>query len=412
MTAEAEIRRRIAARGAITFAEFMELALYHPQSGYYTSGERIGASGDYYTSPAVHPAFGAMLAVQLLQMWQLLSRPSSFTVVEAGAGNGLLCRDINSIATGLDVDFARSLRYVCVDRRTSVGLEADVEGATRITSSGLPVRGVVGCVLSNELLDAMPVHQVAVQDGELREVYVTLDDEALAKNLAAPSTLLLAERLEGMDIRLAEGQVAEINLGLGPWVCEAAAVLERGFVLTIDYGRTAEDLYSATERFRGTLTTLHNHVQTDRPLERIGRQDMSAQVDFTSLERAGARKGLKTLGYTTQAEFLDNLELNRLLQRLFGDPQGKTQSSRMGMRELVKRGGLGDFKVMAQGKNVMRPALWGFNRSEEPAALVERIPLPVPTGDHIDLRAGRYPSMDGEFEVAWDTFWPDDSSSP
>ena len=90
MTAEAEIRRRIAERGPITFAEFMEVALYHPGGGYYTSGERVGASGDFYTSPSVHPAFGALLAVQLFQMWELLGRPAPFTIAEAGAGNGLL----------------------------------------------------------------------------------------------------------------------------------------------------------------------------------------------------------------------------------------------------------------------------------------------------------------------------------
>ena len=108
MSAEAEIRRRISERGAITFAEFMEVALYHPDRGYYTSGEQIGAGGDFYTSPAVHPAFGALLSVQLFQMWELLGRPTDFTVVETGAGNGLLCRDILTAAKGLDDNFASS----------------------------------------------------------------------------------------------------------------------------------------------------------------------------------------------------------------------------------------------------------------------------------------------------------------
>ena len=116
-TPEAEIRRRIAERGPITFAEFMELALYHPAGGYYTSGDPVGSGGDFYTSPTVHPAFGALLAVQLYQMWQLLGQPAPFTVVEPGAANGLLCRDILSAANGLPSGFADSLRYVCVDRR-------------------------------------------------------------------------------------------------------------------------------------------------------------------------------------------------------------------------------------------------------------------------------------------------------
>ena len=180
MNAEAEIHRLIATRGRITFAEFMEVALYHPGGGYYTSGDRVGASGDYYTSPSVHPAFGALLAVQLFQMWQLLGRPESFTVAEAGAGNGLLGRDIANSAADLPVPFRQALRYVCIDRRASAGLEAGLDGVSRVCANGVPLRGVVGCVLSNELLDAMPVHQVTCEDGELKELYVVARDGELA----------------------------------------------------------------------------------------------------------------------------------------------------------------------------------------------------------------------------------------
>ena len=413
MTAKAEIRRRISAHGAITFAEFMEVALYHPEGGYYTSGERIGAAGDYYTSPSVHPAFGALLAVQFFQIWQLLERPPEFTVVEGGAENGLLCRDVMAAAESFDPEFARSLRYVCLDRRVTPGLERGLASAYRIASNSLPLQGVVGCVLSNELLDAFPVHLATVQDGQLRELWVTADGGELTLVAKEPSTPLLAERLETLAVALEEGQVAEISLGLEGWVEEVAQALERGFVLTIDYGRLAESLYSPTERFRGTLTTYRDHLQTDRPLERIGQQDMSAQVDFTSLGRAGGEAGLDFLGYTTQADFLGNLGLDRLLQRTWADGQHrKARQSAIGMRELSKPDGLGNFKVMAFGKNAGQPELWGFNRSKEAAELAERMPLPVPTTEHIDLAAGRFPSAETEFEVAWDALWPDDAPSP
>ena len=287
MTAEAEIRRRIATRGPITFAEFMELALYHPGGGYYTAGERVGAAGDFYTSPSVHPAFGALLAVQLFQMWELLGRPAPFTVVEPGAGNGLLCRDIMAGATGLHEEFARSLRYVCLDRRRNTGFERELPGVSRLAAKGLPLRRMVGCVLSNELLDAMPVHQVTVERGRLREIHVALDGSELVMQTGKPSSPLLGRRLAGLGVELAEGQVAEVNLAVDGWARDAAQSLERGFLLTIDYGRPAEELYSSTDRFRGTLTTFHRHLQTDRPLERIGQQDMSAQVDFTAMAKAG-----------------------------------------------------------------------------------------------------------------------------
>ena len=303
MNADGKIRRRIAERGAITFAEFMEVALYHPGGGYYTSGERVGAAGDYYTSPSVHPAFGALLAVQLFQMWQLLGQPSPFTVVEAGAGNGLLCRDILNATAGRPVPFRRALRYVCIDRRTSAGLETGLDGVSRICSDGVPLRGVVGCVLSNELLDAMPVHQVTCDGGELKELYVVSQDGELAMQTDTPSTPLLAQRLNSLGVRLEEGRVAEVNLALDGWIEGVAESLERGFVLAVDYGRLAEDLYSPAERFRGTLTTYRNHFQTDRPLEHIGQQDMSAQVDFTTVARAAKGAGTGRPGLCQPSRF-------------------------------------------------------------------------------------------------------------
>ena len=403
MTAEAEIRRRIAERGPITFAEFMEVALYHPAGGYYASGDPVGAAGDFYTSPSVHPAFGMLLAVQLFQMWELLERPATFTVAEPGAGNGLLCRDIVTAAAGLPGGFGSSLRYVCLDRRTSGGHERGLLGVSRIAAAGIPLRGMVGCVLSNELLDAFPVHQVTMERGRLREVYLTLDGGGLAFQTGEPSTPALAERLNALDVELAEGQTAEVNLALDAWAAEVSQALERGFVLTIDYGRTAGGLYSAAERFRGTLTTFHRHLQTDRPLERIGGQDMSAQVDFTSWARAGAKAGLDFLNCVSQSVFLRNLGLGRLQQRPPVGPPRQAQASRMGMRELSKSGGLGDFLVMAQGKNVGQPELWGFHPPEDAAKLADGLPTPLPTHQHLDLLTGRYPAHTAEFELVWDT---------
>ena len=412
MNAEAEIRRRIAARGHITFAEFMEVALYHPNGGYYTSGERVGAAGDFYTSPAAHPAFGALLAVQLFQMWQLLGQPEPFTVAEPGAGNGLLCRDIVGAAAGLPGGFHHALRYVCLDRRARAGYERGLPGVSRVAAGGLPLRGMVGCVLSNELLDAMPVHQVTMERGRLREVYVTLDGDGFAAQTGQPSTPLLAQRLAGLGVELSEGQTAEVNLALESWAEAAALALERGFVLTVDYGRPAEELYSPEERFRGTLTTFTAHLQTDRPLERVGQQDMSAQVDFTTLARTGAQAGLDFLGYASQSAFLRNLGLGQLERRpLIGSPR-QAQASRAGMWELAKPGGLGDFKVMVQGKNVGKPELWGFSPSEQAQDMAAQLPAPLPTPEHLDLLASRYQAVEVEFEMAWDSLWPDDSPPP
>ena len=409
MSAEAEICRRIQARGAITFAEFMELALFWPDGGYYVGSERIGSSGDFYTSPLAHPAFGALLAVQLFQMWQIMGQPSPFTVVELGAGNGLLCRDLMSYSVELPDAFSQSLRYLCLDRRAFPGVERTPVTPSlliaRIAATGVPLRGIHGCFLSNEFLDAFPVHQVTVREGRLLEVYVTQRSEELVETLAKPSTPGLAARLAGLGVALAEGQIAEINLGLEAWAREVSAALEEGFVLTIDYGQAAADLYS-TQRHRGTLTSFYRHTQTDAPLRQIGRQDITAQVDFTSVVNAGCVVGLEPLGFTRQREFLFNLGLGQLQQRLSSVELShrQLQANRAGMLDLARPQGLGDFKVLAQVKNVRPAPLSGFEPSAEAASLASGLPVPLLTAQHLSLLEGRYPHAEFEFEL--ESLWP------
>ena len=405
--AEAEIRRRISVGVPVTFAEFMDVALYWPAGGYYSGGDPFGASGDYYTSPMAHPAFGALLSVQMFQMWELMGGPTPFTLVELGAGNGLLCRDILSFSAYLPREFHNSLRYLCLDRWASQGHEAGLPQASRIAAAGVPLRGIRGCILSNEYLDAFPVHQVEMTGGKLREVFITLDGTELMETLAAPSTPGLARRLDGLgDVEMAEGQRAEINLGLGKWAGAVSDALDAGFVLTIDYGRPARELYSAQERPRGTLTTYYRHTQTDAPLRRVGRQDISAQVDFTSVMRAGAAAGLATLGLTTQRRFLHHLGWRQFQGALAAAastqlPPRDRQANLAGLNDLVRPDGLGDFKVLVQGKDVPPQPLWGLapELPEELAQLVPTLPPPLLTNRHMLLAAGRWPQPEAEFEL-------------
>ena len=394
MSAESEIKRRIGQRGSITFAEFMEAALYWPDGGYYSRRDPTGADGDFFTSPLAHPAFGALLAVQLFQMWLIMGRPSRFTVIEPGAGNGLLCRDVLASAGGLTQDFARSLRYVCVDRRGRPGEELGQPQAHRITADHLPFRRLEGCVLSNEFLDAFPVHQVVAEGGRLREVFVALEGGDLVTVTGNPSTPALAERLDGLWVTLAEGQTAEINLGLDAWAGDAAACLSQGFVLTVDYGRPSAELYSFQSRPRGTLTTFYRHLQTDSPLDRVGQQDITAQVDLTSVVRSGERLGLDFIGAAPQGAFLQRLGLPDMLEglRAATTSQKEYVTNRHGMLELVKAGGLGDFQVLLQGKNVGCPDLWGLNDSREAKEIARRLSPPVLTPAHLNLRQGTWPT--------------------
>ena len=405
-TAEAEIRHRIAQRGAITFAEFMELALYWPGGGYYVTGDPTGAQGDFYTSPQVHPVFGGLIAVQLFQMWRLLGQPEPFTVVELGAGNGLLCRDIVTAACELPPAFLDCLSYVCIDRRgpNLVGNQEPF-GVKRVAAAGIPFRHLAGCIISNEYFDAFPVHQAIVIEDTVSEIYVTEEEGALVTNAGGLSDTALAARFDDLDLRLEENQVAEVNLGLESWAQEATQALHRGFILTVDYGDRASELYSAQNRKRGTLTTFYNHVQIDAPLRYVGRQDITAQVDFTSLVNAGHRNGIETLGFASQGLFLGRLGMASMQKRLLrlDLAQNAAQANRAGMMDLVRPGGLGDFKVLAQGKNVGKPELWGFGQSSavdvEVQALVNKLPVPLLTGQHLSLPQGMKFGGGSEFDL-------------
>ncbi len=381
----------------MTFAEFMELALYWPNGGYYRGHEPTGAQGDFYTAPGAHPAFGALLCLQMYQTWRLLDRPRPFWVVEAGAGRGLLCHDLVGFAAHLPGDFRQALRYLCLDLRASPGLEGKLTppGAPppqRLAALGLPLASIVGCVLSNELLDAFPVHRVETRNGTLMEVYVTLENGELTEELAAPSTPALARRLDDLGVTLPEGRRAEINLAAAPWLREAAQAIQRGYLLTIDYGREAGELYSAA-RPRGSLTTFHRHVQTDNPYVHLGRQDITSQVDFSTLASLGKGLGLEPLAYLHQGRFLTNLGLRRWIGGLtaLGLDQRQRDANRMGMLELARPGGMGEFRVLVQGKNAPEAPLWGVKAAPELEELQRRLPVPLLTPLHAPLMQGRYP---------------------
>ena len=404
---ERVVRKAIQRDGAITFARYMETALYSSEGGYYTSKESVGAHGDFYTSPSAHPLFGALIALQMEQMWDLLGRPAAFWAVEAGAGGGLLARAVSDYAQRLDADFARALRYAALDLRAA---PADDTGVRPVRARGLPLRGVVGCILSNELLDSFPVHRFQVECGRVREVYVTIQDGALAETLGEPSTPRLAERLPDA---LPDGFRGEVNMEMEGWTQAVAGALERGFVLTVDYGDTASGLYAAP-RAAGTLRCAYRHVPIDDPYARIGEQDITAHVDFTALATAGERRGLATLGYTTQTAFLENLGARSFLRALAarsrtgGMSQREYLANRMGMLDLLRLEGLGGFRVLAQGVGVGAPSLQGFHPSDAwSRGLEERIarrPVPTITSQHVSLLEGRYPHAAFDADALWP--WP------
>ena len=381
-TPDAEIRRRIASNGPITFAEFMEVGLYHPNGGYYTHDRQDATYRDYYTSPSAHPAFSALIAVHLETIWKALDEPAPFHVVEMGAGRGLMARDIAEYAREHLAPLSDAMRYFTVDK---AGEEAP--------------RGVVGCVLSNELIDAFPVHRFEIEDGGLVELFVDVDANGRFHSVPGePSTPALAQRLDRLGLQLPNGTRGEINLRIGEWARRVSETIERGFVVTVDYGHESKELYSP-KRSRGTLQTYYKHTSGSSPYQWIGRQDITAHVDFTTVMAEGHDAGLRPLSLMTQAEYLNRLGLKAWADRLRDRNMSPrdVRANAMAMRDLVDPDGLGGFRVLIQEKGA------GLEYPDQvfpSRGHVEQLPMPLLRSEHVPLYEGGYSSDMWEFKAS------------
>lgn len=365
------IRDEILDRGPITFARFMELALYDPELGYYRAAQaRPGRAGDFLTAPETHPIFGRVLAGVLDEMWRLLDRPDPFVLREYGAGSGTLAL---AILHGLRADgsaLLEALRYEPIE----IGERRRAELAAGLAEAGFADRLAIdppapetgpgpgrqadrrrtGCVIANEFLDALPVHRFEWRAGQLRELYVDWRDGRFVDHPGPPSTPALAERLAAEGIVPVDGQRGEICLALDGWVAEAAGALERGFVLVIDYGHPASELYGPARR-DGTLRAYVRHRVGADPYARVGRQDLTAHVDLTALLRAAARSGLTELGLTTQAEFLVGAGIGERLEAIRNDPATTLADYlelRASLMRLLDPAATGRFRVIALGRDL------------------------------------------------------------
>ncbi len=374
----AEIRRN----GPITFARFMELALYDPAGGYYRAGTaRPGRDGDFLTAPETHPIFGATLARGLAEAWVRLGRPESFVLREYGAGTGTLALTIQA---GLERDrsaLAGRLRHDPIEveprRLETIAARFGEAGlADRLLgpeASGRPIQGVV---FANEVLDALPTHRVVGRDHGLHEVFVGSRDGGFVDVEGDPSTPELDDRLRIEGIALADGQRAELCLALEPWLADAAAGLERGLLLLVDYGYPAAELYDPIRRGDGTLRAYLRQRVHDDPYRHVGRQDLTAHVDVSAVERAARAAGLSHLGTTTQAEFLVGLGVQDLLQAIQADPATTLQdylAVRSSLHRLLDPGVMGRFRVMGFGRDWPDgPPLAGFAYHLLPAVGIQK----------------------------------------
>jgi len=342
----------IRASGPIPFRRFMEVVLYHPDHGYYSSGRaRIGRAGDFFTNVSVGSLFGELIGRQFLEMWERLGRPKPFTVVEQGANSGDFARDVLTWAEQEAQDFREALRYAIVEpfavprqrqRETLQGL-SEVEWYTGLGE--LP--RFVGVHFSNELLDAFPVHRLRSDGRRWMERYVTCVDGEFTFTegpLTVPAESMLPEVAE-------EGYETEICPALRAWFDALRERLERGYLLAIDYGFSRAD-YFAPERRDGTLSAYREHRRQENPLARPGETDLTAHVEFTTLVEHALSRGFALEGFTDQHHFMVGLG-----QAVFSDseatPTPREQKARRAFATLMHPGLMGrGFKVLALSRGV------------------------------------------------------------
>jgi SAM-dependent MidA family methyltransferase len=370
----------------ITFARFMDVALNEPGLGYYRqAADRPTDAGDFLTAPETHPIFGRTVARRIERMWHELGEPRPFEVIEYGAGSGTLGRSILEGLRRRGSPLFESVRYRPIESNPNrlLDLRAGFEKAglaDLLAAAGPQPDGVVpvpGVILANEFLDALPVHRFVVRARKLLELFVEWRDEpepGFVEVPAEPSTTELAARLAddgfwlaeprpgesgrgesgiGRAGRLAERQIGEICLGLAPWLDEIAARLARGFVIAIDYGYVAAELYGP-RHLAGTLLGYRGHRVVDDPFAQVGRTDLTAHVDFTALERLAERRGFRPVALTTQAEFLIDAGLESELRALQDSPETDAADylrARSGIVRMLDPRHMGRFRVLVLARN-------------------------------------------------------------
>lgn len=350
------IRDKVKEFGPITFKDFMEMALYHEKYGYYSGSYiPIGKKGDFITSPHTHCLYGALHGRQIEEFWETLDR-NTFTVVEMGAGAGYLAKDILSYLSNREI--FKSINYIIVEHKSETAsyqrelLKSFINKISWVSRLS-DLDSVKGCVISNELLDAFPVHLIQKEASGFKEIYLDFKDNGshteVLGNLSTPK---LVEYTKALPSDLPEGYRTEANLGIRKWVSELAGIISKGFVVTIDYGHTRKE-YFHPARNRGTLLAYMNHSVNEELYERVGEQDLTAHVNFSDLNRWGKEVGFSTLGYVPQWAFLAGLDFEETFMELSGGKFDPFSPELAAVKMLLLPQGMGEsHKVLVQGKGV------------------------------------------------------------
>lgn len=378
---ELQIRNEISEYGCISFARFMNLALYHPDGGYYTQLYRKAYTQDFYTSPVTHPSFGALITLQIFHFWELLGSPKNFIILELGSGRGELADVIKHTSRQLPNDFHTSIEYIKFDKLLDPNLEQNQKLPEQIT----------GCILSNELLDSFPVHRFEITNDGPKEICVTVNNDGrLVETLSDITETNMRSYIKYFGSFLNIGSQGEVNLELEKWVELISNILSKGFVLTIDYGYEKSEL-SDNNLSSGTLQTYRNHCNGFSTLSKIGETDITSDVNFTYLNQITVKHGFNTIQMIDQKTFLESLGFHNLLQRLrnLNIPRRELMQNQFSMLALTSKNGFGEFKVLIHERETSTLSKDLANKKKEFSS--DLIEVPLMNKSNIDLLSAKYP---------------------
>ena len=356
---EEKIRTLLIDTGPITFERFMKKALYDEEHGYYTSGNvSIGKSGDFYTSPYVHYAFGEIIATFIEKSLQHINT-SAPRVIEMGSGRGTLAKDILDKFKRDMPSVYDKLIYTLIEKSAHLTNEAREVLENHLDKlrfvgdiTELESLSFEGVIISNELFDALPFHRVTNDGGEIREIYVSFDGENFIETVGELSTKELNKYMNINDLQLVEGQEIEINLSAAALLNDISDALRKGIILTIDYGYLAQELYTSS-RMKGTYKCMKEHKISEDPYVDIGKQDITSHVDFSNLIREGEKRDLNELKYTTQGQFLVDWGILELIEELSKSGNESLEKNIGSIKNLFLPGSMGNqFKVLIQEKGL------------------------------------------------------------
>ena len=360
MSLEARLRERIQREGPISFYEWMKSALYDEREGYYSTARvRQGRGGDYRTAPETSPLFAATFAGYFARLFAELGSPPQFTIVEAGAGTGDFAQGVLATLKLEHPQVFDRTRYVVDElslpsrERCALRLAAFGDHVSVRRSSNYEADAITGVIFSNELIDAFPVNRVVMRQGRLRQLFVGLDRSQFVwreRELEKP----IAAYCDRIDLNLREGQIFEINLEAEAFIARAAASLERGQVVTVDYGAERTELLNLLERPQGTLRAFRSHQFVDDVLASPGEQDLTTTIDWTQIREAGKRCGLRTVQFEQLNKFLINEGLLDRLAQIAGSVTDSAEALRLttSARELIMPGAMASsFQVLVQEKS-------------------------------------------------------------